>query len=204
MARAILGDDSDTEEALQEAYLRAFAELARFNGQASLTTRLTSIVINESLGRLRRKRSSLALADTVGSTIAEDDGARFMSVKTLDPESQVALGETRQVIKRAIDRLPAEFRQVFILRTLEQLSVEETADQLGILKATVKTRCHRANRLLRKVLGRDFGSLLSDGFPFGGERCTRLTERVLQLLMASKPVRDDSAFFLSMIAIPAN
>jgi RNA polymerase sigma-70 factor, ECF subfamily len=187
VARAILRDEADTEDALQEAYLRAFTKLGGFNGRASLATWLTSIVINEALGRLRRGRASRALADAVESTLAADDGARFKPAKTLDPECQVALGQTRQTIERAIDHLPAEFRQVFMLRTLEQLSVEETADHLGIPKATVKTRCHRANSLLRKVLGGDFGSLLADGFPFAGERCQRLTGRVLELLTVNRP-----------------
>jgi RNA polymerase sigma-70 factor (ECF subfamily) len=182
VARAILRDDPDIEDALQDAYLHAFTKLGEFNGQAKLATWLTSIVINESLAYLRRGRASQALADTVGGTMAEDDGARFMPAKTLDPEYQVALGETRQVIEHAIDRLPMKFRQVFMLRTLEQLSIEETADHLGIPKATVKTRCRRANSLLRKVLGRDIGTLLGDGFPFAGERCNRLTSRVLEVL----------------------
>jgi RNA polymerase sigma-70 factor, ECF subfamily len=207
VARAILRNDADTEDALQEAYLRAFTKLAGFNGRASLTTWLTSIVINESLGRLRSGRTSQALADAVGPTMAEDDSARFKPAKTLDPECQAALGETRQMIEHAIDRLPAEFRQVFMLRTLEQLSVEETADHLGIPKATVKTRCHRANSLLRKVLGGDFGPLLADGFPFAGERCKRLTGQVLELLTliplraATQPHPDGS---LSRGSVPAH
>jgi RNA polymerase sigma-70 factor, ECF subfamily len=186
VARAILGNDADTEDAMQEAYFRAFTKLGSFNGQSSLTTWLTSIVINESLARLRRGRAGRALAGSVDSTTAEDAGGRFMSAKPLDPECQVALGETRQGIERAIDRLPTSFRQVFMLRTLEQLSVEETAEHLGIPKATVKTRCHRANSLLRKILGSDFGALLGDGFPFAGERCKRLTGRVLELLMMNR------------------
>jgi RNA polymerase sigma-70 factor (ECF subfamily) len=194
VARAILRNDSDTEDALQEAYLRAFTKLGAFNGEANLTTWLTSIVINESLARLRRGRASRAFADTVESMMTADAGGRFTTAKPLDPECQVALGETRQSIEHAIDRLPRAFRQVFMLRTLEQLSVEETAEHLGIPKATVKTRCHRAHSLLRKVLGSDFGSLLGDGFPFAGERCKRLTGRVLELLTMNRSAQTAPTF----------
>ena len=175
LARGILRDDSEAEEAVQEGYVRAFTRLDGFKGEASLATWLARIVLNEAMGRLRRRRPTVDL-DAVAETLTEDAPARP------GPEQAAARREIRRAIETAVDALPPGFRSVFILRAVEQMSIEETAASLGIPGETVKTRLHRANKLLRAALSEQFGALLDDSFPFLGARCDRLVARVLERL----------------------
>jgi RNA polymerase sigma-70 factor (ECF subfamily) len=169
VARSILSNDSDAEEALQDAYIRAFAGIAGFKGEASLATWLTRIAINEALVRLRRRRPDTAPIEE-GLALADPRPS---------PEQDAARRELRGVIERALDALPAAFRAVFVLRALEQMSVEETAAALGIREETVKTRFFRARRHLREQLGAELAAALGDSFPFAGARCDRLVAAVL-------------------------
>jgi RNA polymerase sigma-70 factor (ECF subfamily) len=142
-------------------------------------------VINEAQGRLRARRGTLPLTEldekTMGEVIQFPSGA-------LDPERQAALGEIRILLEGAIDRLPAPFREVFILRQVEGLSTEETARMLSIEPETVKTRLHRARTRLRRALQDQLAPALKDTFPFEGERCQRLTRTVLLWLgLSSQP-----------------
>ena len=102
-----------------------------------------------------------------------------------DPERTAAQREIRRLIERAIDDLPEPFRVVFVMREIEDMSVEEAAGFLGLRQATVKTRLYRARRLLRKTLDAQLASALTDAFPFDGTRCARMTDAVLQRLGAS-------------------
>ncbi len=180
LARSILRDDAEAEDAVQETYLRAFTRLDAFRGEASLATWLTRIIMNESLGRLRRRRPTAELECADQEAMS---GSAAASSSTLpSPEGQAARAEIRRLVESAIDALPANFRTVFILRAVEQLSVEETAACLGILAETVKTRHHRAKRLLREALSRELGGMLEGAFPFAGARCDRINERVLARL----------------------
>lgn len=174
IARGILRNDADAEDAVQEAYLRAFTRIGDFRGEASLGSWLGRIVVNEALRRLGHQRPT--------ADLAEVDGVRS---PVPSPEEAAARMELRRMVERAIDALPAPFRIVFILRNVEQASVEETASALGIPAATVKTRLHRANRMLRVSLGAELTASIEDAFPFGGARCARLTARVLARLPLS-------------------
>ncbi len=168
-------DESEAEDVVQETYVRALAHLDEFRGEASLTTWLARIAANEVLGRLRR-RPTVDLAQAENVIVLPSAGG------AINPESAAARREIRRVIERAVDELPANFRTVFMLRAVEQMSVEETAALLGIPPETVKTRFHRANRQLRQALSAEFAAILDDAFPFAGERCDALMGRVLARL----------------------
>ena len=194
VARGVLKNDSEAEDAVQEAYVRAFAKLKAFRGESGLSTWLTRIVLNEALGRVRRRRptSDLAALDAQsgggGAEVIWFPGAPGDS----DPERAASRHEIAALIERAVDALPDAFRIVFMMRAVEELSVEETADVLGIPEATVKTRLHRARLLLREAIQAEIGSVLSDAFPFAGRRCARTTGIVIARLGLADPPNDGS------------
>jgi RNA polymerase sigma-70 factor (ECF subfamily) len=171
IARAIVGDDAEAEDVLQEAWVRAYAALPSFRGEASLDTWLTAIVVNEARGRLRRRRPQVELK------LVDDRPEPRPS-----PEAQAAHAEARRMLERAIDALPPDFRATFVLREVEGCSTDETAAALGLSPVTVRTRLHRARTLLKKALETSLAGALQDAFPFGGERCARLTGKVLAKL----------------------
>src|SRR3954468_488167 len=129
VARSVLGDDREVEDVLQESYVRAFAGLAEFRGQASLSTWLTRIVLNEALGRVRKQRPTVSLEAVEGTTM--DDHSTVvpfpLSAQAADPERAAARREIRSVLERLIDELPEQFRVVFVMRAVEEISVEDTA-----------------------------------------------------------------------------
>jgi RNA polymerase sigma-70 factor, ECF subfamily len=184
-ARSIIESDWEAEEVVQDAYVKAFRALAGFREEAALGTWLTRIVINEAHDRLRARREILPLTDLNEKTMSEV--IQFPS-GAMDPERQAALWEIRILLEGAIDRLPAPFREVFILRQVEDLSTEETARMLSIEPETVKTRLHRARIRLRRALQDQLAPALKDTFPFEGERCQRLTRTVLHRLGLSPAV----------------
>ena len=184
IARGIVRDDGEAEDILQDAYVRAFAALSQFHGNASLSTWLTRIVLNEALGRLRRQRRTVTL-DVLDQAAHQGDShvIMFPGVSVApDPESAAARAEVRRLLEHAVDELPDSFRLVFMMRDIEGLSIEETAANLNIPPATVKTRLHRARRLLRQALDEKLGLVLRDTFPFDGARCARVADRVLARL----------------------
>jgi len=179
LARSILPDD-EAEEALQESYLRAFTGIAAFRGEASLRTWLCRIVLNEALARARRRRP------TVDIDVLDRDTAPVvafpLSPPPSDPERLMGQNQIRVMLEQAIDELPAAFRTVAVARLVEQMSIEETAELFGLKPETVKTRLFRARRLLRAALERRIGAVLGDAFPFAGERCDGMTDRVVESL----------------------
>jgi RNA polymerase sigma-70 factor (ECF subfamily) len=183
-ARSIVRDDGEAEDVLQEAYIRAFAALGAFRGDASLSTWLTRIVLNEAVGRIRRQRPTEDLA--VLDQAAANGAARVITFPGVnaapDPEAAAARAEVRRLLEGAVDELPDSFRLVFVMRDIEGLSIDETASALGIRPETVKTRLHRARNLLRAALDDRLATVLKDTFPFLGARCTRITDTVLARL----------------------
>lgn len=175
-ARSITGDDGEAEDVVQEAWTRAYAHIAEFRGDARIATWLVRITLNEALGRKRRARPTMEMDDIderpSGSVIM------FPSASN-NPESDLSRRQVRRILEEAIDSLPALFRAVFVLRAVEEMSVEDIALQLKIPEATVRTRMHRSRALLRKTIERKLSASLSDVFPFDGVRCKRLTDRVL-------------------------
>jgi RNA polymerase sigma-70 factor, ECF subfamily len=182
IARSIVRDDGEAEDVLQEAYARAFTSLATFRGEARLGTWLARIVINEALGRLRGRRPTVAL-DAAIAGAPEAEIIPFPNAHPpIDPETAVAQRELRALLERAIDELPDSFRTVLVARLIEGMSVEETGELLGIVPETVKTRLHRARRLLRDAMEKHIGPAMGDAFPFAGRRCERVAERVIARL----------------------
>lgn len=182
LARSILGNDSEAEDVLQEAYLHAFAGLDGFRGESALATWLSRIVINEALGRLRRERRAAA-AVLPQATLPQANIIPFpLHAGCSDPERSMAQRQILELVERAMDGLPETFRTVFVARAVEGLSVEETAELLGLKPETVKTRLFRARKLLRERLDEELGPVLLDAFPFAGRRCERITEAVIARL----------------------
>lgn len=177
LARGILNDEGEAEEAVQEGYLRAFTHLDSFKGEASLATWLARIVVNEALGRRRRQRPSVDVADL--EHLPADGDSALAAPTATSPEQIAARREIRRTIERAVDALPDPFRFVFVMRAVEQLSTRETARCLGIPEETVKTRLHRANKALREALSDEFAAIWDDAFPFAGARCDLIVARTL-------------------------
>jgi RNA polymerase sigma-70 factor (ECF subfamily) len=179
IARGILGNDGDAEDAVQDAYLKAFAGLERFRGESSLGTWLTRILMNEALGRSRRRSPVVLAEDTAAGSAAIVSDAPSAD---LDPETTLAQTEMRDLLEQSIDRLPAPFRVVFVARFVEGMSVEETAAAFQLRPETVKTRAHRARARLRADLRARLGATVHEAFRFDGARCDRLTDAVLRRL----------------------
>lgn len=182
LARGVVRNNSEAEDIVQEAYVSAFAHLASFRGKSSLATWLSRIVLNEALGRLRRTRRAPDLVQS-GDLSAEAQIIQFpRNTATSDPERTMAQRQILQLVERATDNLPDVYRTVFVARVIEGLSIDETAQLLGIRPETVKTRLHRARALVRKELDEQIGPVLMDAFPFAGQRCERLTKAVMKRL----------------------
>ena len=182
IARAVVRDEVEAEDVLQEAYMRAFAAIATFRGESGIATWLTRVVLNEAHGRLRRRRITVDLEQVE----AAQESAQVLNfpgmIHSEDPEADAARAQIRRVLERAVDALPEPFRLVFILREVEELSVEETASHLNLKVETVKTRLHRARRRLREALDAQLADVMVGAYPFLGARCERITEAVLRRL----------------------
>ena len=189
-ARAILKDDAEAEDAVQEAYLLAFRAMGGFRGDAKLSTWLVRIAANEALGRLRKRTRAAEIIpfDGIdGGEIAEALEDDMMTSKPEQPENAALRAETRRLLEAKIDELPDAFRAVFVLRALEELSVEETAATLGIPDATVRSRFFRAKGMLRAALSRDIDIAFDQAFAFAGERCDRIVANVMAKLEQAPP-----------------
>jgi len=180
VARAVLRDDAEAEDALQLAYLHVYQAIGSYRGESRLSTWLTRIVVNESLMRVRKRRRESRVIP-LESVSGESDMVMIENVESPAelPDAAAMRGETRLLIERRIDALPEAFRTVFVLRALEELSVEETASSLDIPEATVRTRFFRARSLLREALAREIDIATGNAFAFDGARCDRIVSAVL-------------------------
>ena len=183
-ARAIVRDDAEAEDVMQETYTRAFAHLGQFRGDAQLGTWLVRIAVHEAFARVRRQRrlAPLPPGDDMEALPMPD---RAMPI---DPEREANNAELRRLLERAIDDLPETYRTVFVLREVEGLSTATTAECLGVSEEVVKTRLLRARTRLRDGLYERAGAVASDAFTFGAERCDRVVAAVLSRL-ATDPAR---------------
>ena len=182
-AWSILRDRADAEEAVQAAYVSAFSSMERFEGRSSLSTWLTRIVVNEALGRLRSERRRRSRLEAEGVPVLDAYREKLMAgSETPPPDAAVAREQLRRLLEHAIAGLPEIFRTVFVLREVEGLSVEDTAEALAIPSATVKTRLLRARRKLQEALAPEVHEALTGTFPFAGSDCAAMTERVLREL----------------------
>jgi len=183
-ARAILRDDADAEDALQEAYLAAYRSLGSFRAEARFSTWLARIVANEALMRLRkqaRRASIVPLSSSTGEMEQAPD------VQTEKPDASAERAQMRRLLETQIDALPDDYRTVFMLRAVEELSGEETAEVLDIPVATVRTRFFRARGLLREALAQKIDVACEDAFSFDGERCDRIVAGVLDRIRGRSP-----------------
>jgi RNA polymerase sigma-70 factor, ECF subfamily len=179
-ARAILKDDSAAEDAVQEGYMAAWHHIGEFRGDAQIGTWLTRIVVNQALQALRRRRREQVVVlfeEPPDERSSDDDLAHSLLPGT--PEKTMLRAEMRRLIERKIDALPEGYRTVFMLREVEDMTVDETATALGIPAATVRSRLFRAKARLRESLAEELDMATQDVFGFDGERCDRIVAAVL-------------------------
>ncbi|HEY9279918.1 MAG TPA: RNA polymerase sigma factor [Eoetvoesiella sp.] len=180
VARSVLHNEADAEEAVQEAFFLAFRAMGKFRGDSSLATWLVRIVLNESNHRLRKNIRLSSWLEFDDALVRADE----MTETTMDkfspdrPEQALARAETRRLLEAKIDQLPPVFRTVFVMRAVEGMSVDETALCLGVPAATVRTRYFRARGMLRKLLAHEIGTSLEEAFSFAGARCDRIVASV--------------------------
>jgi len=181
-ARAILKDDAEAEDVMQETYTRAFAHLGQFRGEAQLGTWLVRIAVHEAFARVRSRRRLAPLPpdDTVEAL------SMFDRPTPIDPEHEANNAELRRLLERAIDELPETYRTVFVLREVEGLSTATTAECLGVSEEVVKTRLSRARLKLRDGLYERAGVVASAAFTFVAERCDRIVAAVLPRLIGER------------------
>ena len=178
VARGILADDAEAEDVMQEAYMRAFRELATFRGEALFSTWLTRIACHEALARARKRRRLVPLAGGDGGGGEPPDPPS----EAIGPERELENRELQAVLREAVEVLPDPLRAVFCLREIEDLSTEETADALGLTAENVRVRLHRAKRSLRQTLDARIGREVRRLYLFDGPRCDRIVETVFARL----------------------
>ena len=178
-ARAILRDEVEAEDVVQETFVRAFRHLEDFQERSTVGTWLTRIAVNEALSRLRR----LQRLDVLDSETSQQEGG-FYSVecKQTGPEDQASSQELRSVLTSAIDSLTQELRTVFVLREIEGLSTLETSEALQLAPEAVRVRLHRARQALRRAVEKQIGTEVQGLFTFAGERCDRAVRQVFRKL----------------------
>jgi RNA polymerase sigma-70 factor, ECF subfamily len=188
-ARSILKSEPEAEDAVQEAYLQAYRAMGDFRGDAKLSTWLVRIVVNESITRLHRHARRAEVIRLEGDDPHYDKHSSEDSMNESAPENPdkaAQRSETRRLLEAKIDELPDAFRSVFVLRAIEEMTVEEVAAVLDIPEATVRTRFFRARGLLRESLSRDIDLAHGDAFSFAGARCDRITANVMARLAESE------------------
>lgn len=187
IARSILKNEAEAEDAVQEAYLAAYRNVGSFRGGSTLSTWLGRIVINEAYGRLRKQKRAAVIVPFDAQERGEQrfQEGNMVDEKTEQPEAAAMRAELRQLLERKIDELPAQFRTVFMLRDVEELTVEETAECLDVPAATVRTRAFRARALLRESLAQEIDVATVNAFGFAGERCDRIVATVFECLGSS-------------------
>ena len=188
-ARSILRHDGDAEDCVQEAFLQAWRRRDQFRGEAAPSTWLTRIVINEALMKLRRNKATAGTVaiDNVVDLDAHVEASVGNAQRLPGPDAEALRHELCALLERKIDELPQAFRIVFMLRAIEEMSAEETAQCLGIPEATVRTRLFRARSLLRESIASDVDVALASAFEFMGERCDRIVAGVLAVIRREGP-----------------
>lgn len=187
IARGILRDDGEAEDCVQEAYVRAWFALAQFRGPAGFSGWLCRIATNEALMRRRSLARRWSRLESTGDGDATAALPEEVPATSPGPAAQLHERQLRQLLEAAIDRLPDGCRDAFVLREVEQMSVAETAGCLGIEEGAVKTRVHRARKLLQRSLQDELSAVLGGAFEFAGDRCDRLVAGVFRRINAASP-----------------
>jgi RNA polymerase sigma-70 factor (ECF subfamily) len=183
ISRTILRDDGEAEDVMQDAYVRAYEHLNQFAGKSAFSTWLTRIAIHEALARKRRR----GRIEELDALPANGDVMSILKSSGPTPESGAAQTEMRRILEEAIDRLPETYRTVVVLREVEEMSVAETADSLGVTDAVVKTRLHRAHAMLRKELYERARGGAADLYQFHAVRCDRVVKAVFERIKDKQP-----------------
>lgn len=184
VARAILRDDAEAEDVMQDAYVRAYTHLAQFGGRSQFATWLTRIAIHEALARVQRRKKT----DQLGANEWNDgEGEMNIPATALNPEEQLSALELGRALESAILSIPEQYRLVLMMRDVEQLSTTETASALDLSEENVKVRLHRARAMVRKNLFAQAGSEAPRAFGFMGERCDRVVARVMERIGSERP-----------------
>jgi len=183
VARAIVKDETEAEDVMQQAYLNAFTHLQQFAGRSKFSTWLTRIVIHEALRRRRRTRRG----DDYVPRDGESDAMSEVESAVPSPERQAYASELKRLVEESVDALPDTYRAVFMLRDIEGLSTAETAEGLELGEEAVKTRLHRARAIVRRELFARAGGRTADAFTFGNARCDALVSRVLSRIATLDP-----------------
>lgn len=186
MSRMILRNDGEAEDVMQDAYVRAFEHLEQFAGKAAFSTWLTRIAIHESLAR-KRRRSRM---DELDAMPANGETMSILKSSAPSPEAGSANAEARQMLEEAVDQLPEAYRAVVVMREVEDMSVAETADSLGVSEAVVKTRLHRAHAMLRKALYARAKGRATDLYQFHAVRCDRVVKAVFERIKQKSQADD--------------
>jgi RNA polymerase sigma-70 factor (ECF subfamily) len=181
IARSVLKSDPDAEDALQETYLAAYRAIGAFRGDSSLATWLSKLVLNHCIARRRREMRRDNIVPMVSDDALDDRGDDSGS-----PDRALVRSQLRELLERKVDELPEPFRTVFVMRAIEELSVEETALLLDVPEATVRTRHFRARGLMREALAQQLDLAEQDLFGFDGERCDRIVSMVLAGIAAPR------------------
>jgi RNA polymerase sigma-70 factor (ECF subfamily) len=174
-ARAIVRDDSEAEDVMQQAYVNAYAHLRQFNGRSTFATWLTRIAVNEAIARARRRGRYQPHGDDDRPALR----AVLSSASHTDPERETFGREMRAILEDAVDALPDGHREAFMLRQIEGLSTAETAACLDVSEDVVKTRLSRARAALRQDLFNRLGAAAPASFTFERPRCDRVVAAVL-------------------------
>jgi len=179
-ARGVVGDEAEAQDVVQETYLRAFTRLRDFQGGASLATWMARIAINIALDVLRKRSRSVPLdSQDLDHEPSPEHMMSFSAPAGVSPESVLARTELRALLQSAIEGLPPIYRSVFILRAVQEMSVDEAAYCLQVSDAVVKTRYLRARSLLRDALSAQIEAHAEGVFAFAGERCDQVVRHVL-------------------------
>jgi len=179
-ARAVLKNEHDVEDVMQQAYINAFTHLHQFEERSQFSTWLIRIGLNEAFAR-RRKVQAAESREERGSHVSDDRQEVIDAVASMqpDPERQAYARELHRVLEDAVDALPGTYRTVFMLRDVEGLSTSETGEGLGLGEEAVKTRLHRARAMIRRAVTARIGSVASGAFQFHAPRCDRVVAAVL-------------------------
>lgn len=178
IVRAVVKDEADVEDVMQQAYINVFTHLDQFEGRSQFSTWLIRIALHEAFSRRRKMRRSESMAPNR----SDDDGGELMDTFTsphADPERQAYAQELHRVLEAAVDTLPQTYRTVFMLREIEGLSTSETAEGLGLGDEAVKTRLHRARAMVRRAVTARIGAVATGAFQFHAPRCDRVVAAVL-------------------------
>ncbi len=179
-ARSVFPHDvSEAEDVVQDAWVRAFEHLDQFEGRAQLSTWLVRITLHEAWSRARKRRRQRRQVGSVEESAAGEETLMEFATPGPDPEQDVSALEMQAILEDAVAALPATYRTVFMLRSIEDMSTEETAECLELSLDVVKTRLHRARGLLRRELLARAGASVAALYPFAGARCDRIVAGVL-------------------------